>query len=155
MITADDVARITIFADLGEDDRAQLARAAADIALSAGEYAAQQGAERALFGLLDGGIEVVQIVDGVERIVGRREPGDIFGEVPITLGSAFPVGFRASEDGPARVLKLDAHDYHALAAVAPDVASAVGKLASHRITQFPSARSGLVVSAVLSSKIAS
>ena len=80
MITADDIARITIFAELGEDDRAQLARAAADIALSAGEYAAEQGAERALFGLLDGGIEVVQIVDGVERIVGRREPGDIFGE---------------------------------------------------------------------------
>jgi len=65
VITPDDVGTIAIFAELGEDDRVQLARAAADIALTSGEYAAEQGAERALFGLLAGSIEVVQIVDGV------------------------------------------------------------------------------------------
>ena len=118
MITADDVQRITIFAELGEDDRTQLARAAADIALTTGEYAAQQGSERALFGLLDGCIEVVQIVDGVERIVGKREPGDIFGEVPIALGTVFPVGFRASE--PSRVMRVEPRNFHTVAASAPE-----------------------------------
>ena len=132
MITADDVARIAIFAELGEDDRAQLARVAADIALVPGEYAAQQGAERALFGLLEGCIEAVQIVDGVERIVGRREPGDIFGEVPITLGTVFPVGFRACE--LSRVMRVEPRNFHTVAASAPDVQLEVGRLAAHRMS---------------------
>jgi thioredoxin reductase (NADPH) len=131
MVTAEEVGAITIFADLGVEERERLARAAADISLVPGEFAAQEGSERALFGLLEGRIEAVKTVDGIEKIVGSREPGDVFGEVPITLGSLFPVGFRASE--PSRVLRLDASDYHAVAAAAPDVGQAVGTLAAHRI----------------------
>ena len=132
MITADDVSRIAIFAELSEDDRAQLARAAADIALAPGEFAAEQGSERALFGLIEGCIEAVQTVDGVERIVGRREPGDIFGEVPITLGTVFPVGFRACEE--SRVMRIEPRNYHSVASTAPDVALEVGRLAGHRMS---------------------
>jgi len=132
VITPDDVTRITIFAELGEDDRAQLARAAADLTLAPGEFAAEQGSERALFGLIEGCIEAVQTVDGVERIVGRRDPGDIFGEVPITLGTVFPVGFRACE--PSRVMRVGPRNYHSVAATAPDVAKEVGRLAAHRMS---------------------
>jgi len=132
VITADDVSRIAIFAELSEDDRAQLARAAADIVLAPGEFAAEQGSERALFGLIEGRIEVVQTVDGVERIVGRREPGDIFGEVPITLGTVFPVGFRACEE--SRVMRIEPRNYHSVASTAPDVALEVGRLAGHRMS---------------------
>ena len=132
MLTADEVGRIAIFADLEERDLEWLARTAGDITLLAGEFAAPEGSERALFGLLDGRIEAVRVVDGVERILGHREPGDIFGEVPIALGSVFPVGFRASE--PSRVMRIEPHDYHTIAVVAPQVAREVGKLASHRIT---------------------
>ena len=35
------------------------------------------------------------------------------------LGTVFPVGFRAAE--PSRVMRIEAHDYHAVAAVVPDV----------------------------------
>jgi thioredoxin reductase (NADPH) len=132
VITADDVSRLAICAELSEDDRAQLARAAADIALAPGEFAAQQGSERALFGLIEGCIEAVQTVDGVERIVGRREPGDIFGEVPITLGTVFPVGFRACEE--SRVMRIEPRNYHSVASTAPDVALEVGRLAGHRMS---------------------
>src|SRR5919204_3038740 len=69
--------------------------------------------------------------EGIERVVGERNPGDIFGEVPITLGSLFPVGFRAAEK--SRVMRIDPHDYHAVAAASPDVAKEVGRLAGHRI----------------------
>jgi len=131
MVTAEEVGAITIFAELGAEEREQLARAAADISLVPGEFAAQEGSERALFGLLEGRIEAVKTVDGIEKVVGERTPGDVFGEVPITLGSLFPVGFRAAE--PCRVLRLDASDYHAVAAAAPDVGQAVGALAAHRI----------------------
>jgi thioredoxin reductase (NADPH) len=132
VITPDDVTRITIFAELDEDDRAQLARAAADLTLAPGEFAAEQGSERALFGLIEGCIEAVQTVDGVERVVGRRDPGDIFGEVPITLGTVFPVGFRACE--PSRVMRVGPRNYHSVAATAPDVAKEVGRLAAYRMS---------------------
>ncbi len=132
MVTADEIAGITIFAGLAAPERERLARAAADISLSPGEYAAHQGDERALFGLLEGRIEVVQLVDGIERPVGKRHPGEVFGEVPITLGTVFPVGFRAAE--PSRVMRLEAHDYHAVATAAPDVGKEVATLAAFRIS---------------------
>jgi thioredoxin reductase (NADPH) len=132
MVTADEIARIAIFATLDAAERERLSGVAADISLLQGEYAAHQGAERALFGLIEGRIEVVQLVDGVERIVGGRAPGDVFGEVPITLGTVFPVGFRAAE--PSRVMRLDASDYHALADASPTVGMEVAKLAAFRIS---------------------
>jgi thioredoxin reductase (NADPH) len=131
MVTADEIAGLEIFAALGAAERERLSRAAADISLLPGEYAAHEGDERALFALLEGRIEPVKLVDGIERVVGERRVGDIFGEVPITLGTVFPVGFRAAEK--SRIMRIDARDYHAVAAVAPDVAREVGKLAAHRI----------------------
>jgi thioredoxin reductase (NADPH) len=131
VVTAEEIAGVTVFASLGEDERERLSRVAADISLSPGEYAAPEGDERALFAVLDGRIEAVKLVDGIERVVGERHPGDLFGEVPITLGTVFPVGFRAAEK--SRVLRIEPPDYHAVAASAPDVARKVGRLAAHRI----------------------
>ena len=96
MVTADEIGSIAVFAGLSEADRDRLARAAADITLAPGEYAAHEGADRALFAVLDGKIEAVKLVDGIPRVVGERQVGDLFGEVPIALGT-FPVGFRAAE----------------------------------------------------------
>ena len=132
MITADDIRAVTVFAALAPEHCERLAKAAADITLLAGEYAANEGAERALFAVLEGRIEATKLVDGVERIVGERKPGDIFGEVPVTLGSPFPVGFRAAEK--SRVIRVEPDDYFALVAVAPDVAKEVGGIASDRIS---------------------
>ena len=90
MVTAEDIRKIRVFEGLQGAACERLSRAAADISLSAGEYAANEGDERALFALLDGRIEAVKVVDGIDRVVGQRHPGDIFGEVPITLGTVFP-----------------------------------------------------------------
>jgi thioredoxin reductase (NADPH) len=132
VVTADDIRRVPVFAGIESPACERLSRAAADITLAAGEYAAHEGDERALFAILDGRIEAVKAVDGIDRVVGERRPGEIFGEVPITLGTLFPVGFRAAE--PSRIIRIDPHDYHAVAAVAPDVAKEVGRLAGYRIT---------------------
>jgi thioredoxin reductase (NADPH) len=70
MVTADEIGSIAIFAGLSEADRERLARATADITLAPGEYAAHEGAERALFAVLDGKIEAVKLVDGIPRVVG-------------------------------------------------------------------------------------
>ena len=47
------------------------------------------------------------------------------------LGTVFPVGFRAAE--ASRVMRIEARDYHALTAAAPDIAKEVGRLAAHRM----------------------
>ena len=44
---------------------------------------------------------------------GSGVPVDIFGEVPITLGTLFPVGFRAAE--PSWIMRIEPHDYPAVA----------------------------------------
>jgi len=131
MVTAEEIAGISVFASLGVGERDRLARAAADITLLPGEYAAHEGDERSLFAVLAGRVQAVKLVDGVERVVGERKPGDVFGEVPITLGSLFPVVFRAAER--TRVARLSAQDYHSLAALCPAVAQEVGRLAGERI----------------------
>jgi thioredoxin reductase (NADPH) len=131
MVTPEEIGRIAVFATLDETTRERLARVAADISLGPGEYAAREGDNPALFGLLDGRIEATKVVDGIERPVGRRLPGDIFGEVPVTLASSFPAGFRAAE--PSRVMRIETRDYYAVAAEAPEVAAEVGRLAGHRI----------------------
>ena len=132
MVTAEEIGSIAVFAGLAEADRERLARAAADITLAPGEYAAHEGAERALFAVLDGKIEAVKLVDGIPRVVGERQVGDLFGEVPIALGTFFPVGFRAAE--ASRVLRIEPNDYHAVASVQPDVAKEVGRLAANRMS---------------------
>ena len=131
MVTADEIARVTVFAGLEPADRERLCRVAADISLGPGEYAVHEGGEPALFGLIEGRIEAVKLVDGVERVIGERRPSAVFGEISITLGTPHPAGFRAAE--ASRVLRIEPHDYHAVAAVAPEVAKQVGRLASNRI----------------------
>jgi thioredoxin reductase (NADPH) len=132
VVTAEEIGAVSVFAALGPAEREQLARAAADIRLAPGEYAAPEGSERALFVLLEGRIEAVKLVDGIERVVGERHPGELFGEVPIALGTVFPVGFRAAAEA-TRVMRIEPRDYHAVAALEPDVGQQVGRLASHRM----------------------
>ena len=132
MVSTEEIAGIPVFAALGEAEREQLSRVAADIGLMPGEYAVHKGDQRALFALLEGRIEATMTIDGVERVVGERFPGDILGEVSIVLGTVHPASFRAAER--SRVMRVEAHDYHAIAAVAPDVAKEIGKLAAHRIS---------------------
>jgi thioredoxin reductase (NADPH) len=131
MVTSDEIRTVAIFAALDPLDLERLSRAAADISLQPGEYAVQEGDERALFAVLEGHIEAIKLVDGIERRVGERSPGDIFGEVPISLGTVFPVGFRAARR--SRVARVEPSDYHAVAAVAPDIAREVGRLAAYRM----------------------
>src|SRR5215813_299514 len=131
MLTIDDVAAIPLFSGLQPSELEQVARNAADIHLVAGEYAVHEGEERALFAVLSGKIEVTKMMDGMERNIGWRLPGTIFGEVPITLGTRFPGNFRAAQ--PSRVMRLEAREYYALAAASPDISMKVGALARERL----------------------
>ena len=131
MVTPEEIGRVAVFADLDPAERDRLSRVVADITLAPGESAVNEGDERALFGLLDGRIEVVRRVDGVESVIGERKPGDVFGEMSIAFGMIYPAGFRAAET--SRVFRIDLPDYEELAAAAPEVAERVGALANNRL----------------------
>ncbi len=79
MVTADEIGAVPLFASLDTAGRERVSRVAADISLVPGEYAADEGGERALLAVLEGRIEAIQLVDGIERVVGERQPGDISG----------------------------------------------------------------------------
>jgi thioredoxin reductase (NADPH) len=132
VVTPEEIGRVAVLAPLGAAERERLSRTAADVSLVPGEFAANEGGERALFAVLEGRIEAVKLVDGIERVVGERLPGQIFGEVPLVLGTVFPVGFRAAE--ASRIMRVEARDYHSIAAVAPEIAIEVGRLARHRMS---------------------
>ena len=67
------------------------------------------------------------MVNGEERVIGMRKPGQFFGEVPMTLSTPFPASGRASET--SRILKLDVTVFYTLAAMAPSIPARVADLA--------------------------
>jgi thioredoxin reductase (NADPH) len=131
MLSLDEIQAVPLFSSLAAPELEHLARTAADIRLQAGEIAVPEGGERALFAVLAGKIEVFKTIDGIERHLGWRLPGAIFGEVPLALGAPFPGGYRAVE--PSRVMRVDARDYYTVAAASPDLATAMGALARERM----------------------
>ena len=132
MLTIDDVRAIPLFSALAVPELERLARTSADLHLGAGEYAAHEGAdERALFAVLAGKMQVVKLIDGVERTLGWRVPGTIFGELPIALGTPLFGGYRASE--PSRVMRVEIREYYAIAAASPEISLKVAALARERL----------------------
>jgi thioredoxin reductase (NADPH) len=131
VFTVEELAGVAIFSTLSAAELEQLATRAADIHLAAGEYVANEGEERALFAVIAGKVEVTKKFDGVEKTIGWRAPGQIFGEVPLALGGPFLGNYRAAQ--PSRVMRLTAQQYYALAAAVPEVARRVGELARERI----------------------
>ena len=131
MLTVDEVRAIPLFSTLSIGDLERLVRTSADMALLPGEFAVHEGGERALFAVLSGRIEVVKQLDGVERTLGWRLPGAIFGEVPLAFATPFPGGYRAAE--ASRVMRVEPQHYFAIASASSDVAEKVGALARERI----------------------
>jgi len=132
MLTIDDVRAVPLFSTLALPELERLARTSADVHLGAGEYAAHEGGEeRVLYAVLEGKLEVVKVFDGIERTLGWRHVGTIFGELPIALGTPLLAGYRAVE--PSRLMRVEIREYYAIAAVAPEVALKVSTLARERI----------------------
>ena len=131
MLTVEEVAAIPLFSALPAADLERLAQTSADLRLAAGEFAVHEGGEGALFVVISGKIEVTKTFDGIQRTLGWRIPGTIFGEVPITLGTPFPGGYRAAE--PSRVMRIEVQQYYAIAAVSKDVAQKINALARERL----------------------
>lgn len=131
MIHPDELTAIPLFADLTPEQLDLLARSVEDIALLPGEFAVHEGDERALFVVVEGLVELTKNVNGVERVIGPRGPGELYGEVPVMLSMNMPASCAAVE--PSRILRLDVGTFFTLAATAPQVVATVGALAQGRM----------------------
>ncbi|MBM7496075.1 FAD-dependent oxidoreductase [Oerskovia paurometabola] len=127
MITLAELRAVAMFEPLPPEPLEFLVGAVEDIRLLPGEYFAHEGDERAFFVVIEGRAEITKMVAGTERVIGVRTPGTFFGEVPMTLSTAFPASGRATE--VSRVIKLEAPVFYTLAAMAPSVPDHVASLA--------------------------
>ena len=130
MITVAELATIPLFSTLAENELEYLVGSVEDIYLTAGEYVAHEGEGRFLAVVVEGKTELTKLVNGVERVIGIRLPGELGGEIPMILGTPLPASMRAVE--PSRVLKLSVKVFHTLAAMAPQVSATVGAAALER-----------------------
>src|SRR6476469_1425413 len=137
MFTMDELATIPLFSELEEKALEYLAGEVEDIHLTPGEYVAHEGEGRALAVVVEGKTELTKLVNGVEQVIGVRLPGELGGEIPMTLGTPLPASMRAIE--PSRVLKVTVEVFHTLAALAPQVSTAVGAAALERIEMLKNA----------------
>jgi len=132
MLTIDEIRAVPLFSALAETELELIRKTAADIHLGLGEFAVYEGdTDRVLYAVLSGKMEVIKSFEGVERTLGWRSKGQIFGEIPIAIGSPFYGSYRASE--PTRLMRIEARQYFAIAAVAPEVFTRVSELARERI----------------------
>lgn len=132
MFTRDELRTIPLFSEVADKELDYLAKTSADIRLLPGEYVVHEGdTRRVLFVLVEGRVEVTKFVDGAERVVGIRGPGEVFGEIPVVLDTPFLVSFRAAQQ--SRVMLIEARDFHTIAASAPNVSAAVGAAALDRV----------------------
>ena len=81
--------------------------------------------------MVEGRVDLTKNVNGVERVIGPRGPGELYGEVPVMLSMTMPASCVAVE--PSRVLKVDVGTFFTLAAMAPQVVATVGALAQGRM----------------------
>ncbi|KQX05011.1 MULTISPECIES: FAD-dependent oxidoreductase [unclassified Leifsonia] len=125
MISVDELRQL--FGPVGTEALEYLAGVVEDIHVPSGEYFAHEGDERALFIVVDGRAEITKIVNGRERVIGVREPGQFFGEVPMTFSTQFPASGRTTQ--ASRIIKLDVRAFYTLAAMAPSVPQKVAVLA--------------------------
>jgi thioredoxin reductase (NADPH) len=133
MITVDELASIKLFSTLEPKALDYLANNVEDIRLIEGEYVVREGDDRALFVIVEGITELTKIINSIEQVVATREPGELFGEVPMTFSTPFPASCRATER--VRILKLSVKAYYTLAAMAPQIAEHVGARAAKLIPE--------------------
>jgi thioredoxin reductase (NADPH) len=132
MFTRDELRAIPLFSSLADKELDYLANTSADIRLQADEYAIREGEpRRAFYIVVEGRVEGTKFVDGIERVIGVRGPGETFGEVPVILDTPSLANFRATV--PSRVIRIELKDFRVVSAAAPEVASSVTAVAMGRV----------------------
>ncbi len=132
MFSRAELRALPLFSELTDATLDFLISHSADIRLLQGGYVLHEGeTHRALFVLVSGRLDVTKFVDGEERVIGTRDPGETFGELPLILDAPLAASFRATQD--ARVMRVEARDFHTVTASAPRLLSSVEAATASRV----------------------
>ena len=112
MVTPDLLQNVPLLAPLNEDELAEVAACVADIHLNAGEWLVNEGEIPAFYILLSGDLEMTKNLACSDQVINHYHPGEHFGELSLLVGSTMIVNLRALNE--ARVLKMNALDFHRL-----------------------------------------
>ncbi len=130
MITSADLAQVPLFAGVEEAERQRLARKAADIRLSPGEFLIREGEEPRFFVIFAGELEVLKNIVGQFRHLGRNVAGEFSGETPIFMGVPQIVSVRALT--PVRAARFERQQLQELVRDSPAAAEIVFSTMSAR-----------------------
>lgn len=133
---AEQLGRVDLFAELGEDQRSQLAAACRERLFGSGERVVKQGDPgQSMFVVLDGQVRVIIEPSGQE--VATTAAGGFFGEMSMLTGEPRTATVRAH--GDATLLEIDAERFRAVAIQRPDIVERVGAIVSARRTKLAEA----------------
>ena len=131
MLSIDDLKKIPLFTSLSPKELDYLARTVPDIHVERGDYVAHEGDSPCLVVVVEGELEVTKIIDGEERVLGDRVPGELYGEPTVVLNIPCLASLRAVQ--ASRVFRIEPRVFHTLAAAAPEVAATVAREALGRV----------------------
>ena len=124
--------RIPLFASLGDEPLAELARVFESQTINNGEYVFRQGESgQSFYVIARGTVEVVRAVDTPdEQVIAYLEDGDFFGEMALLNDQRRNASVRSR--GMTTLLRLDRRSFNQLLATVPEARSIVETVAERR-----------------------
>jgi len=133
MVTAAELRRVSMFADLPDDQIAWFISQSQELRLKAGDAYSRQGDPAdAMFVILEGEVQARGELAG-ETVVIPIKPGSVTGALPFSRMKQFTVGIRALID--SRALKFPASSFPELVQRMPALAQSLVGLMSDRIRE--------------------
>ena len=125
---------IPIFADLSPEDLKLVAEIAREEWYPQNTFIVQQGEEgNMMFVIVEGELQVLRTVDGIEQVLAQRGPGDFLGEMAIIESAPRFATLRTQTD--VRVLAIDGETFKGILRERPDVSFAVLRSVSRRLRE--------------------
>jgi HEAT repeat protein len=125
---------IPIFADLSPEDLKLVAEIAHEEWYPQNTDIFHRGDEgNMMFVIVEGGVQVVRTLDGIDQILAQRGPGDFVGEMAIIESAPRSATLRTKSD--VRMLAIDGETFKGILLERPDVSFAVLRSISRRLRE--------------------
>jgi hypothetical protein len=125
---------IPIFADLSPEDLRLVAEIAREEWYPQNTFIFHQGEDgNMMFVIVEGHLQVLRTVDGVEQVLAQRGPGDFVGEMAIIESAPRSATLCTQTD--VRVLAIDGETFKGILRERPDVSFAVLRSVSRRLRE--------------------